>query len=54
MDMNLSKLWEIVKDREIWHAAGHGVSVRYNLVTEHQQQKSITCKYISKINAFQK
>ena len=24
MDMNLSKLWEIVKDREAWHAAIHG------------------------------
>ena len=20
MDMNLSKLWEVVKDREVWHA----------------------------------
>ena len=26
MDMNLSKLWEIVKDRKAWHAAVHGVS----------------------------
>ena len=26
MDMNLSKLWEIVKHREAWHAAVHGVS----------------------------
>ena len=26
VDMNLSKLWEIVKDREAWHAAIHGVS----------------------------
>ena len=26
MDMNLSKLGEIVKDREAWHAAVHGVS----------------------------
>ena len=24
VDMNLSKLWEIVKDREGWHAAVHG------------------------------
>ena len=26
MGMNLSKLWEIVKDREVWHAAVHGVA----------------------------
>ena len=26
MDMSLSRLWKIVKDREAWHAAVHGVS----------------------------
>ena len=26
MDMNLSKLWEMLKHREVWHAAVHGVA----------------------------
>ena len=24
--MNLSQLWEIVKDRQVWHAAVHGLA----------------------------
>ena len=39
MDMSLSKLQELVMDREVWHAAVHGLQrVAYNLATEKQQQ----------------
>ena len=35
IDMNLSKFQEMVKDREVWCAAVHGVAKRHDLVTEH-------------------
>ena len=39
IDMSLSKLWEIVKDREAWPVAVHGVAKnRTHLGTEQQQQ----------------
>ena len=39
MDMSLSTLQEIVKDREAWHAVVHGVPKRHDLETEQQSVK---------------
>ena len=38
LDMSLSKLREMVKDREAWRAAGHGVTKNRQSPTEQQQR----------------
>ena len=54
MDISLSKLWEMVKERETWHAAIHGGHrVSHDWVTEQQQQsinqlisQCLVCQFI--------
>ena len=46
VDMNLSKLQKIVKDREAWCAPVHGVKVRHDLVTGQQQKYIYMCIYV--------
>ena len=37
MDMSLSKLWELVKDREAWRATVHGVAMDTNELDTNEQ-----------------
>ena len=43
MDMNLSKLWEMVKDREAWYAAGQRVGGKELDVTEQLNNNNDKC-----------
>ena len=41
MDMHLGKLWEMVRDREAWYVAVHGLQrVRHDWVTEQQHSET--------------
>ena len=37
MDMNMSKLWEMVKDKEGWRAVVHGVTKSQKQLGDEQQ-----------------
>ena len=43
LDMNLSKLWEIVKEREAWHAAVHGVAKSQTRLSDWTTTGKLLC-----------
>ena len=43
MDMSLNKFWEIVKDREAWHAVVHGVTKSWTQLSTEQNISFHNC-----------
>ena len=53
MDMSLSKLWELVIDREVWHAAVHGVAKSRTQLnwTEYMDRASLMAQQVKNLPA---
>ena len=53
MDINLSKLWEILKERKAWHAAVHGVAKSWiqlsDQITTTINQKTTVMEKLTRI-----
>ena len=49
MDMSLSKLWEMVKDREPWWAAVHRIAKDQTGLSDQQQQAQMSIAFIKQL-----
>ena len=52
MDMSLSKLWEIVKDRGVWHATLHGGHTDLDTTEQLNKNKNYLCLHTSLCSFF--
>ena len=52
MDMSLSKLWEIVKDRGVWHATLHGGHKDLDTTEQLNKNKNYLCLHTSLCSFF--
>ena len=49
MDMSLNKLWEIVKDREAWHASFHEVAKSWTQLSDRTKTINIAMTWASQV-----
>ena len=52
MDMSLSKLWEMVEDREDWRAAVHGVLKEPDMPNCLNNQRDMECSFLKQYQFF--
>ena len=50
MNMSLSKLWELVTDRETWHAEVHRVAKSWTGLSDWTELTELDCKEIKPVN----